>query len=121
MRLAILVLITAILLPAQYVRRGAYPAPPGIPGAYTGVAVTFHGKLKDINKKKLVIETDEDQTVSIRITGKTKFLKNDKAIKPTDIDLETRVMVDATEDADLSVIALNVIVDSPQQKKNAEK
>lgn len=107
-------------MPAQYVRRGAYPTSPGHPGAYSNVAVTFHGKLKDLDKKKLVIETDEDQTVSIRLTGKTKFLKNDKAIKPSDIDLETPIMVDATEDADLSVIAIDVIVDLPQ-KKSAEK
>lgn len=112
--------LLAALLPAQYVRRGAYPTSPGHPDAYSNVAVTFHGKLKDIEKKKLVIQTDEDQTVTIRLTGKTKFLKNDKTIKPTDIDLETPITVDASEDADLSILAIDVIVDSPQ-KKAAQK
>lgn len=121
MRVLAFMVLLAAMLPGQYVRRGAYPAPPGTPGAYKGVAVTFHGKLKSVDKKALVIETDEDQTVSIRITGKTKFLKNDKTIKPSEIDLDTLVSVDATEDADLSVIALDVMVDLPQRKKSAEK
>ena len=101
-------------------RRGVNPGSPGTLGAYQGVVVTFHGKLKDRDKQKIDIETDENQVVEIRVSGKTKFLKNGKAIKASDIDLETHVTVDASEDKDLSVLAVAVTVDPPPQKTEAK-
>jgi len=90
-------------------------------GAYQGVTVTFHGKLKDRDKKKIEVETDENQLVTIRLSGKTKFFKNDKEIKASAIDLETTVSVDANEDRDLSILAIAVTVDPPPQKAAPEK
>jgi hypothetical protein len=121
--ITLLFLLPALLLGQSgrtRARRNGGQISPGTPDAYKGVAVTFHGKLKDLDKKQIVIETDEDQTVSMRITGKTKFLKNDQAIKPTQIDLGTPVSIDASEDTDLSILALNVIVDSPAKKSDAK-
>jgi hypothetical protein len=100
-------------------RRGIVPGSPNLP-AYKGVAGSFHGKLKDLTKKEIMIETDDDQTVSIRRTGKTKFLKGTEKIKATDIDMETPVTVDATEDIDLKLTAIDVIVDTPK-KSNETK
>ena len=125
MRVAIILLL---LFPALVLAQGGYgrarrngsQITPGTPDAYKGVAVTFRGKLKDLDKKNVVIETDEDQTVSMRITGKTKFLKNDQAIKPSQIAPGTPISIDATEDTDLSIVALNVIVDSPPKKSDAK-
>jgi hypothetical protein len=98
------------------VRRSANPSSPATLGAYQGVIVTFHGKLKDRDKKKIEVETEENQLVTIRLSGKTKFLKDGKAIKASAIDLETAVSVDATEDRDLSILAIAVNVDSPREK-----
>jgi len=72
--------------------------------------------LKDRDKKKIEVETDENQLVTIRLSGKTKFLKDGKAIKASAIDLETAVTVDASEDRDLSILAIAVTVDSPREK-----
>lgn len=80
-------------------------------GAYGGPAVTFHGKLKDITKKEIVIETDEDQTIEIRRYRKTKFMKNDREVKPEDIPVGALLTVDITQDPDLKPVALNVFVD----------
>jgi hypothetical protein len=102
-----------------YRRRGTAPGT-GNPGAYKGIAGSFHGKLKDLTKKEIMIETDDDQTVSIHIAGKTKFLKGGKTIKPSDIDLETLVTVDAREDVDLSLTAVDVIVDTPKKNGAAQ-
>ena len=75
--------------------------------------MVFHGKLKVIDKKKIVIETDENQQLlTIRLTGKTKFLNAGKEVKPATIDLQTPLTVDASQDTDASLLAVNVSVDS---------
>jgi hypothetical protein len=117
--IGLLLAILPALLAAQY-----YPRPrariPGTPnpGAYN-VAGSFHGKLKDLTSKEITIATDDDQIVTIHRTRKTKFLKGTQNIKPSDIDLEQMVTVEASEEpADLSLTALSVTVDTP--KKNGD-
>ena len=58
------------------------------------------------------------QMVSIHRSRKTKFLKGTQAIKASDIDIETPVTVDASEEVDLSLTAVSVTVDTP--KKTAD-
>ena len=116
---AVIVVVMPALLLAQYYprsRRGVMPGTPN-PGAYN-VAGSFHGKLKELTSKEIMIETDDDQMVSIHRSRKTKFLKGTQAIKASDIDIETPVTVDATEEVDLSLSAVTVTVDTP--KKSAE-
>jgi hypothetical protein len=115
--LLLLGIVSPVLLLAQY----PYPYPrtrPGAPGtphppAYKDVAGSFHGKLKELNSKEILIETEDDQTVSIHRSRKTKFLKGKESIKASDIDLETMVTVDASEDPDLKLTAVSVTVDPP--------
>ncbi len=119
--LAIFGLIAPALVLAQYYPRpyrGVVPPGTPKPGAYKNVAGSFHGKLKDLTSKEITLETDDDQVVSIHRSRKTKFLKGTATIKPSDIDLETKVTVDASEDVDLSLTAVAVTVDTP--KKSAE-
>ncbi len=111
------------LLPAQYPY--SYPrtrrVAPGTPNppAYN-VAGSFHGKLKDLSSKEIMIETDDNQTVSIHRSRKTKFLKGTQSIKASDIDLETMVTVDASEDPDLKLTAVSVTVDPPPKSADAK-
>ena len=123
LRAAILlgVVVPALLL-AQYYprpRRGIVPGTPN-PGAYN-VAGSFHGKLKELTGKEITIETEDEQLVSIHRTRKTKFLKGTQTIKPSDIDLETMVIVDATEEVDLSLTAVSVTVDTPKKTTDSTK
>ena len=76
----------------------------------------FRGKLKQLNNKEIVIENDSKQMVSIRRSRQTKFFKNNQPTKPSDIDLETAVTVDAREAASVSLLAISVSVDSPPTK-----
>jgi len=121
------VLIMLLLTPDALLGQGGYPRmrrPSGSPATVDGikgVVVSLHGKLKVLDKKKIVIETEEKELVNIRLSGKTKFFSNGKAIKPASIDMETPVTVDASEDADMSVLAINVTVDSPQKTNSPEK
>jgi hypothetical protein len=76
--------------------------------------------VKELTKKEIMIETGDEQTVSLRITGKTRFLKNNQPIKPSDIETETVVTVDASEDVDLKLTAISVMV-GPPPKSNDSK
>lgn len=114
--LGALLLLFPVIAPAQGGygrRRGVAPTSPGNLEVVKNVNVTFNGKLKDIDKKKLMIETEEGHSVSIRLSGKTKFFQDGKPIKRSDIDLETPITVDASEQSDLSMLASKVTVDPP--------
>jgi hypothetical protein len=87
---------------------------------YKAAAGIFRGKLKLLNNKEIVIENDSKQMVSIRRSNKTKFLRGTLQIKPSDIDLETPVTIDATESASVSLLAVNVSVDSPPNQNRPE-
>jgi hypothetical protein len=111
------VVLPALLLGQYYPRpRRGIPGTPN-PGAYN-VAGSFHGKLKELTSKEITITTEDDQVVSIHRSRKTKFLKGTQTIKPSDIDLETPVTVDASEEVDLTLTAISVTVDTP--KKNTD-
>lgn len=125
-RVAVIFLLASMVVSAQYPypyprTRGARgtTAPPGgsVP---KGVIIVFKGKLKVLEKKKIVIETEDSELLTIKVTGKTKFLDSGKEIKPAQIDLETPVSVDANQDSDASLLAVNVTVDSPE-KASADK
>ncbi len=122
-RVGFLGALLPLFLPGQYYPY-PYPSPRRIgpstpkPPAYKGVAGSFHGKLKDLTSKEITIETTEDQIVSIHRNRKTKFLKGTETIKPTDIDLESPITVDAIEEVDLSLTAVTVTLDIP--KKNPD-
>ncbi len=118
--LLVLVPLAATLLAAQ----GTYPYPyprarrtTGIPttGGHKDVAGTFHGTLKQLSNKEIVIQNEEDQTVVIRRSKKTKFLMDDKEIKASAIAMNTMVTVEAAEDVDLKPIAVDVSIDTPKK------
>jgi hypothetical protein len=124
LKLAQVAVLLGLALPvvslAQYYPYSRSPrVGPGTPkpSAYN-VAGSFHGKLKELSSKEIMIETDDSQIVSIHRTRKTKFLKGTQTIKPSDIDIETLITVDAAEDVDLSLTARSVTVDTP--KKSTE-
>jgi hypothetical protein len=113
-------IMPALLMAQYYPRRyGIAPGTPK-PGAYN-VAGSFHGKLKDLTNKEITIETEDSQVLAIHRSRKTKFFKGTQSIKPSDIDLETMVTVEASEEVDLSLTAVSVTVDTPKKNSEAEK
>ena len=106
--------------PAQRVRRApanaTIVAPP-----LAGVVVSFHGALKELSKKTILLATDDNQLVTLRRTSKTRFLdQSQQKIKADDIDLDDRVTIEAAEDNDLKLLATVVHVDPAPPKKPAE-
>jgi len=119
--------LLALLLPALSPAQGGYSrrrpsAATATAGPYTGPAVTFHGTMKALTKKELIMELDaaehtegqtDEQSLTFRVSRKTKFLKNDQEIKPSDIPVGAHLTLDATRDGDLKLSALNVMVGPP--------
>ena len=123
---ALLMLLLPGLSPAQYGSRRRGPASATAnSGPYSGPAVTFHGTLKAMTKKELVVDLDatepaeEKQSLTFRFSKKTKFLKDDKEIKPADVAVGTHITLEATRDGDLKLSALDVTV-APEGGKVGE-
>jgi hypothetical protein len=129
MFLVLLALWLPARLPAQYSRRRGPASATANSGPYGGPAVTFNGTVKALTKKELTVDLDpadpgaDRQSLTFRLSKKTKFLKDDEPIKPSDIEVGTHISVDATRDGDLKLSALNVLVAPPGKPadKSAEK
>ena len=63
-----------------------------------------------VDNSEIVLQLEGDQTVSIRRTRKTKFVRDGKDVKPSDIAAGTPLEIDVTEGPDLKPVALKVVV-----------
>lgn len=97
-------------------RRSASPRQGLNTSAVKDLAGTFRGTLKDLTSKEIVIQNEESQTVSIRRNRKTKFLRDEREIKASEIPLDTPVTIEATQDIDLKPMAISVTADSAPKK-----
>ncbi len=95
----LVVVIAPVLMFSQYGRRTRGPLGSATPG-YEGPAATFRGNLRALTKKELRIDVvdAEEQSLTFRVSKKTRFLKDGKEIKRTDVPIGTIVAVDATRD-----------------------
>jgi hypothetical protein len=112
MKLFVIILLLACSLPAQTQRRRVISPSKAVENL-DGLLVTFHGKLVEISKKEITIETEDQPIFNIGRSGKTKFLKDGKAIKPDTIPVGALLTVDVVKDPDLNPLAVNVNVDPP--------
>jgi hypothetical protein len=102
------------LLCAQYGRRSVRTVGPnnGVPGAVVP-PVEMRGKLRDIDKKKIVLEAGEDQTLTFKRSKKTKFLKGAKEIQPDDFPDGAKVTIEANRALNGDYEAVNVYLGEP--------
>jgi hypothetical protein len=112
---AIVALLGATQLPAQRGRRGAASSTMNAP-PLKGVTISFHGTVKEVTKKLMLLQADDNQLMTFRCTSKTKFFDGDQNIKGNEVDLDSAATVDVVEDNDLKFLALTVRLD-PSQKK----
>ena len=116
--LAVAALLAPVLMFGQgtYGRRTRGTAASN-PSVYNLPAVTFTGTLRALSKKELRIDVEsEEQSITFRVSGKTKFQKDGKEVKLATVTLGTIVAVDATRDPDQKFSALNVVVNPPKPK-----
>lgn len=129
MRCCILALAIAIVLPAVSLSQNGYPrtrrsgsskANPA-PSSERVPNPTFEGTLKMLTKKEILIQLQSEQTLSIRRDRKTRFVENDKEIKPDNIAVGTPLAIDVKEDLDLKPLAVRVVVNPPPPKSAENK
>ena len=77
---------------------------------------TFEGTLKMLTGKEIVLQMQSEQLLSIRRDRKTKFVENDKEIKPDGVEVGTPLAIDVKEDLDLKPLAVRVVVNPPPPK-----
>jgi hypothetical protein len=121
-----LLVVFTCLTTAASAQYGGYPRPrrtpstrPGGTAENQGLAGTFHGTLKQLTKKEIVIQNADEQDVVIRVSKKTKFWKDGKALKPNDLEPGMIVSIDAAEDIDMKPIAASVTVEVLRKEASA--
>jgi hypothetical protein len=112
---AVLLFLSPLLVHAQRGRRPttSITAPP-----LKGVVISFHGTLKELSKKTILLQTEDNQLVTLRRSSKTKFVNHDGPIRADDVDADDTVTIDATEDNDLKLLATSVRLDAPAPRKD---
>jgi len=105
--LAVLLVMSSLMIGQR--RRTQQPTASS--GAYNLPAVTFHGVLKEIKGKEIVMEAEDGQTVTLFRNRKTRFLKGESEIPVKEIQPGARLTVDVSKNPDASLLAVNVIVD----------
>lgn len=113
---------------------GGYP-PGGYPGGYPGGGVglpiphrkkkqqskepkdqeaalqSFNGILRRIEDKSIVLEAQDTRILNFKRTDKTKFLKNSEEIKPSEFKPGDHLLVEASQDEQGFLYAVNVNLD----------
>ncbi|MEO7146193.1 MAG: hypothetical protein ABI165_22080 [Bryobacteraceae bacterium] len=77
---------------------------------------TAEGILEKIDQKSLVLRADDTRVLTYKLTDKTKFVRESKPMKATELRPGDKLQVDASEDSDGYLYAVNV-----QFEKAAEK
>ena len=74
--------------------------------------VTYRGKLRKIDDKVILLDLDDGRTASFQRSHKTKFYKDSKEIKASELHIGDRVSLDASEDPQAFLNALKVTFDN---------
>ncbi|MDQ6678160.1 MAG: hypothetical protein M3Z09_12780 [Acidobacteriota bacterium] len=109
--LVLLVLILPVASSLMLGQRRRAQQPTASAGAYSLPAVTFHGVLKEMTGKEIVMEAEDGQTVTLFRNRKTRFLKGKNEIPAKEIQPGARLTVDVSKNPDASLLAVNVMVD----------
>jgi len=112
--LALFVVFGTLPMKAQMQRRPSRSGSRGAAGTLpsdvlAGAVVSFKGKLRAVDKKGIVIESSDEQIVTFHRSKKTRFLADEKPVKPEEIPLETMVTVDASKDSVGDLVAVDII------------
>src|SRR6185437_1609577 len=70
--------------------------------------VTAEGILRKIDAKNLTIEAEDTRILTYKLSDKTKFLREGKEIKSSDLHLGDKIQVEARQDTEDYLYAVNV-------------
>lgn len=80
----------------------------------------FRGRLKQMDSKSISLELDDYRVMEFRVTGKTKYTKNGDVVKSPKFDPGDQISVEATEEPDASMTAVNVYWEKAASQAQAE-
>jgi hypothetical protein len=109
----------AVTLAAQYPGRGrAGSAPGGVnnSGQVIDAVATVDGVFKTADKKFVEIQVESGDIMRMYITGKTKFIRDGKAVKSSDFHDGDPVTADASRDVRMNMIAVKIELKRPDEK-----
>lgn len=135
----VLVLLVAVEF-SLYAQLGRYPGgypPRPYPGRYpndTGVGIprgkkktettkepevlaNFSGKLQVLDDHQLVLKLDDSRLITCKRTAKTRFLRASDEIKPSEFHAGDKVSLEATQDEQGYLYAVNVRLEPPGAAK----
>jgi hypothetical protein len=81
---------------------------PNAQNGNTDAVATFDGVFKSADKKYLMIEVEDGQSMRMYITGSTKFIRDGKPAKAADFHVDENVTVDTSRDARFNLLAVRV-------------
>src|SRR5262245_29171891 len=106
--LAALLLISGLALAAQITSRQRNGAPGSDLDILNSAVATFDGTLRGLDKKRLVLEMSEEQTISVEVNKKTLFFVGKKAATAQDFQVGSVVTVEAKKATNNQLIAVGV-------------
>jgi hypothetical protein len=82
---------------------------------------SFSGTLRRLTGKVLELQTDNDQTLELRCSGKTKFYRESKKIKAADLKPGDDLVVEVRHEIDQSMSAVNVYLQKASKPGSGEQ
>ena len=120
--LSILILVLGLPALAQY---GRVPGGRGRTGATAGTTApnappaSFTGSVQNFDKKKLTLQSTDQNTLQFVCSRKTQYYDGEKKIKSSDIKPGDQVTVETKRFADGEMEAINVRIEHPKTTKPA--
>ena len=100
-------------LSAQYQRRARSSGQPGSDLDLLNAAVaSFDGTLRSLDKKQVLLELAEEQTISIELNKKTRYFRGTQAITSREVTVGAIVTVEAKKIAN-QLVAVSVRLKEP--------
>jgi hypothetical protein len=82
---------------------------------------SFTGTLRRLTGKVLELQIDNDQTLELRCSGKTKFYRESKRIKAADLNTGDHLLVEVRQEIDESMSAVNVYLQKASKPGSGEQ
>lgn len=108
--------LSLLLIAASAATAQRRPRPNTEPGSdydiLNAAVATFDGTLRSLDKKRVLLEMGEDQTLTIEVNRKTRYFRGAKAIMAREISVGAIVTVEARKVAN-QLLAVAVRVREP--------
>ncbi len=88
----------------------------------TDAVASFSGTFKSADKKFVIVGVEDGESIKAYVTGKTKFIREGKSVKPSAFEEGEQVTLDCERDLRMNMVAvkLELAPKKPVEKKEAQ-